>query len=48
LWWSWGDTKIAQRWIDSDSLQNIFQYKLMAIFDSDKKSQMDVKCHKAN
>jgi hypothetical protein len=28
--------KIAQRWIDDDRYHNIYQYKLMAIFDSDK------------
>jgi DNA-binding PadR family transcriptional regulator len=31
-------TKIAQRWIDDDRYHNIYQYKLMAIFDSDKKT----------
>jgi hypothetical protein len=31
-------TKVTQRWIDSDRYKNIFQYKLMAIFDSDKKN----------
>jgi hypothetical protein len=31
-------TKIAQRWIDNDRYHNIYQYKLMAIFDSDKKT----------
>jgi DNA-binding PadR family transcriptional regulator len=30
-------TKIAQRWIDDARYHNIYQYKLMAIFDSDKK-----------
>lgn len=39
-------TKITQRWIDSDRYRNIFQYKLMAIFDSDKKSQVDVTLYK--
>ncbi|BAY43617.1 hypothetical protein SAMD00079811_11970 [Scytonema sp. HK-05] len=39
-------TKIAQRWIDNDRYKNIFKYKLMAIFDSDKKFQMDVTPHK--
>jgi hypothetical protein len=29
-------TKVIQRWIDSDRYQDIFKYKLMAIFDSDK------------
>jgi len=28
--------KVTQRWIESDRYKNIFQYKLMAIFDSDK------------
>ncbi len=31
-------TKITQRWIHSDRYKNIFQYKLMAVFDSDKKN----------
>lgn len=30
--------KITKRWIDSERYKNIFQYKLMAIFDSDKQS----------
>lgn len=29
-------TKITQRWIDDDRYHNIYRYKLMAIFDSDK------------
>jgi|GEM_PF-1107584 len=29
--------KVTKRWIKSDRYQNIFQYKLMAIFDSDKR-----------
>lgn len=39
-------TKITQRWIDSERYKNIFKYKLMAIFDSDKKSPTDVTPHK--
>lgn len=31
-------TKVTQRWRDSDRYQNISQYKLMAIFDSDKQN----------
>ena len=31
-------TKVIQRWIDSDRYQKIFNYKLMAIFDSDKQN----------
>jgi hypothetical protein len=30
-------TKIAQRWIEDDRYHKIYQYKLMAIFDSDRK-----------
>ncbi|BDA75411.1 hypothetical protein CAL7716_095770 [Calothrix sp. PCC 7716] len=29
-------TKVTQRWINSNRYQNIYQYKLIAIFDSDK------------
>lgn len=31
--------KIAEKWIDSNRYVNIFRYKLMAIFDSDKSSK---------
>lgn len=29
-------TKVTQKWINSNRYENIYQYKLMAIFDSDK------------
>lgn len=38
--------KITKRWIESERYKSIFQYKLMAIFDSDKKSSTDVTPHK--
>jgi hypothetical protein len=38
--------KITQSWINSARYRNIYQYKLMAIFDSDKSSQINVTPHK--
>jgi hypothetical protein len=40
-------TKVTQRWIDSPRYENIFKYKLMAIFDSDKKSSNELTDHKS-
>lgn len=33
--------KIAEKWMNSNRYKNIFRYKLMAIFDSDKSSEND-------
>ena len=38
--------KVAQRWIQDDRYKNIFRYKLMAIFDSDKKDPNELTKHK--
>jgi hypothetical protein len=38
-------TKIVQRWIESSRYHNIHKYKLMAIFDSDRKSENDLTPH---
>jgi hypothetical protein len=38
--------KVTQVLINKPRYQNIFQYKLMALFDSDKKSQMDLTPYK--
>jgi hypothetical protein len=38
-------TKVIQRWIESDRYQNIFKYKLMAIFDSDKQDSNQLTPH---
>ncbi len=40
-------TKVTQRWIDNDRYKNIFQYKLIAIFDSDKKDSNTETHHKS-
>jgi len=38
--------KVTQRWIDEDRYKNIFLYKLMAIFDSDRKTSDELTRHK--
>jgi hypothetical protein len=38
-------TKIVQRWIEDSRYHNIYMYKLMAIFDSDRKSENDLTPH---
>jgi hypothetical protein len=38
-------TKIVNRWIESSRYHNIHKYKLMAIFDSDRKSEYDLTPH---
>jgi hypothetical protein len=40
-------TKVTKRWIDSNRYRNIFQYKLIAIFDSDKQYSNAVTPHKS-
>jgi len=39
-------TKVTQRWMNADRYKNIFRYKLLAIFDSDKKKQNELTRHK--
>lgn len=39
-------TKVTQRWIQDSRYKNTFRYKLMAIFDSDKKDPNELTKHK--
>jgi len=40
-------TKVTQRWVDDSRYKNIFQYKLMAIFDSDREEANELTRHKS-
>jgi hypothetical protein len=40
-------TKVTQRWINDNRYKNIFRYKLMAVFDSDREKADELTRHKS-